>query len=327
MAQTSVIVALPQPFVKQRPSLTHTTPRLPPHLGIGIGILAVSTASIFIRFAQQAGAPSLVIAAYRLTLASLILIPVALWRHRAELRALTRREWLLAATSGVFLGAHFGTWISSLAYTTVASSAVIVNTAPLFVALISAVFLRERPSRAIGIGMVIALIGGMSVGLSDTCSLAGCPPLGEFVRGRAFIGDLLALAGAGAFAIYYVIGGKLRASMSLITYISLTYGSAAVVLMAVMLAARLPATGYAPTTYLWFLLLALIPQLIGHSAFNWALKYLPATFVAVTVLGEPIGSTILALFLLRETPSVLKVLGGALILVGILIASQQADRR
>ena len=303
--------------------MSRANPRLPPPLGLGLGIIAVSTASIFIRLAQQGGAPSLVIAAYRLTLASLILIPLALWRCWGELRALTRREWAWAAASGVFLGAHFGTWISSLAYTTVASSAVIVNTAPLFVALISAVFLREKLSRAIGMGMAIALTGGIVVGLSDACPPAGCPPLAKFLQGSAFLGDLLALAGALAFAIYYVIGGKLRASMSLVVYISLVYGSAAIVLVAVMLIARLHATGYAPLTYLWFLLLALIPQLVGHSAFNWALKYLPPTYVSVTVLGEPVGSTLLALLLLQETPSPLKLAGGALILAGIFVASRK----
>ncbi len=324
MAQTITIVALPQSFVKQNAKLSRANPPIPPPLGLGAGILAVSTASIFIRLAQQGGAPSLVIAAYRLALASLILIPLALWRRRAELRALTRREWAWAAASGVFLGAHFGTWISSLAYTTVASSAVIVNTAPLFVALISAVFLREKLSRAIGMGLAIALTGGIIVGLSDACSSStGCPPLAEFLQGSAFLGDLLALAGALAFAIYYVIGGRLRASMSLVVYISLAYGSAAVVLVAVMLIARLPATGYAPLTYLWFLLLALVPQLVGHSAFNWALKYLPPTYVSVTVLGEPVGSTLLALFLLQETPSPLKLAGGALILAGIFVASRK----
>lgn len=284
----------------------------------------MSTASLFIRYAQAEGAPSLVIAAFRLTLASLILLPIILLRHRTELRALSRTEWVLAALSGVFLGLHFGAWISSLAYTSVASSVVIVTSSPLFVALLAAVFLRETLTRSMMLGMGVALMGGVTVGLSDTCSLqTGCPPLSEFVQGEAFWGDLLALIGAIAVAVYYTIGRRLRNSLSLMVYIFVTYSIAALSLCLAVGVAGLPIAGYAPSVYGWLLLLALIPQLIGHSAFNWALKYLPATYVSVTVLGEPIGSVILAFFLLGETPSPLKLIGGALILVGIGLSSRR----
>lgn len=299
-------------------------PAVPPQLGLGIGLLAVSTASIIIRFAQNDGAASLAIAAYRLTLASLFALPLALWRGRAELHALSRREWALASVSGAFLGLHFGLWITSLAYTTVASSVVLVSTAPLFVALIAAVFLRENISPPLAAGMSVATVGGIIVGLSDACTARGCPPVSEFLRGPAFFGDALALAGAVAIALYYSLGRRLRASMSLVVYIGLTYGAAAMVLGVAALGLRVPLTGYAPQTYFWFLLLALMPQLVGYSALNWALKYLPATYVSVTVLGEPVGSTLLAMFLFGETPSWLKVIGGALTLVGILIASRRA---
>lgn len=299
-------------------------PAVPPQLGLGIGLLAVSTASIIIRFAQNDGAASLAIAAYRLTLASLFVLPLALWRGRAELHALSRRGWALASVSGVFLGLHFGLWITSLAYTTVASSVVLVSTAPLFVALIAAVFLRENISPPLAAGMSVATVGGIIVGLSDACTARGCPPVSEFLRGPAFFGDALALAGAVAIALYYSLGRRLRASMSLVVYIGLTYGAAAMVLGVAALGLRVPLTGYAPQTYFWFLLLALMPQLVGYSALNWALKYLPATYVSVTVLGEPVGSTLLAMFLFGETPSWLKVIGGALTLVGILIASRRA---
>jgi drug/metabolite transporter (DMT)-like permease len=301
-------------------------PPLPAQVGLGIGLLAVSTASILIRYAQGAGLPSLAIAALRLIFASLFLLPVALWRRRAELRALSRREWALGALSGAVLGAHFGTWITSLAYTSVASSVVLVSSSPLFVALISALALRERLSRASVGGMGVAMAGGAVVGLSDACTLGeGCPPLETFLQGPAILGDLLALAGAAAIAVYYTIGRRLRASMSLVVYIFLSYGSAAVVLALTLLAARVPLTGYAPQGYGWVLLLALLPQLVGHSSLNWALKYLPATYVSLIVLGEPIGSTLLAMLLLHETPSVLKVIGGVMILAGIVLASRRAE--
>lgn len=289
------------------------------------GILAVSLASVFIRYAQ-AYAPSLVIAAYRLSLATLILAPLALTRHREELVVLKRPQFLLALLSGIFLALHFATWISSLEYTTVASSVVLVSTTPLWVALLLPFTIREPLSKGITVGLGLALVGGTIVGLSDSCSLTtaglACPPIGEFVHGKAFFGDLLALAGAVMGACYLLIGRQLRGRMSLISYITLVYGMAAVVLVIIMLAAGEKPFGYPPQAYLWFILLALVPQLLGHSTFNWALRYLSVAFVSIALLGEPIGSTILAYFLLDEVPSGLKIIGAILILAGIYIASR-----
>ncbi|MBN2147002.1 MAG: DMT family transporter [Anaerolineales bacterium] len=305
-------------------------PRVPPQLAIAFGILAVSTASIFIRYAQEE-ASSLVIAAWRLSIASLVLAPLALSRRRAELAALSRKQIGLALLSGIFLAIHFATWITSLEYTSVASSVVLVSTTPLWVALLSPITVHERITRTILIGMLLALAGGTIVGLSDSCTwqsgVLACPDLGQFVRGKAFVGDLLAIAGALAAASYMLIGRRLRANISLVGYIFLVYGMAAIVLVVIMFAAGLRPWGYPPQTYLWFVLLALIPQLIGHSTFNWALGYLPATYVSITLLGEPIGSTILAYFLLRETPTWLKIAGGVLILFGIYVASLRQQAR
>jgi len=289
-------------------------------------ILAVSTASIFIRFAQRE-APSLVIASFRLTFASLILAPIALTRHRAELRALTRRELLLALLSGIFLALHFATWITSLEYTTVASSVVLVSTSPLWVAILAPLVLREPLTRPVLIGMLLALTGGVVIALSDACvwqNGLACPSLAEFIKGEAFLGNFLALVGAWMVAGYLLIGRRLRAKMSLVPYIFIVYSMSAVVLIVIMFASGETPLGYPPMTYVWMLLLALVPQLIGHSTYNWALRYMPAALVAVTTLGEPIGSTILAYFILHESPSFLKIFGAVLILGGIYIASLKA---
>ncbi|MGQ0602882.1 MAG: DMT family transporter, partial [Anaerolineales bacterium] len=136
-------------------------------------------------------------------------------------------------------------------------------------------------------------------------------------------GDGLALAGAVAMAVYLIVGRQARGGMSLLVYIGLTYSAAALTLVAGVLLSGQPLLGLPPAALSWIVLLALIPQLIGHSSLNWALKYLPASFVAVTVLGEPIGSILLAFLLFDETPTPLKLLGGALILTGILLASQR----
>ena len=295
--------------------------------GLLIAILAVSTASIFIRFAQRE-APSLVIAALRLTFASLALAPVALSRHREELRKLTRGELALGLLSGIFLAVHFATWISSLEYTSVASSVVLVSTGPLWVALLAPIFLKEPLTRPVLIGMFLALAGGVIIGLSDSCviSLQGnglaCPPFSEFVQGKAFLGNFLALAGAWAVAGYLMIGRRLRGGMNLVPYIFIVYGIAAVVLLGIMAVADQSPIGFPPITYIWILLLALVPQLIGHSTYNWALRYLPAALVSITTLGEPIGSAILAYFILREIPTPLTIFGGVLILGGIYISSR-----
>ncbi|MGA7194224.1 MAG: DMT family transporter [Anaerolineales bacterium] len=289
-----------------------------------IAILAVSTASIFIRFAQT-DAPSLVIAALRLTFASIALAPIALTRHRAELRALTRRELLLGLLSGLFLAIHFATWISSLEYTTVASSVVFVSTGPLWVALLSPFFLKEPLTRPVVIGMSLALVGGIVVALADACAWNHgivCPSMNQILHGRMLFGNFLALVGAWMVAGYLMIGRKLRAKMSLMPYIFLVYGMASVCLLIIVLVARESLFGYHWLTYVWILLLALVPQLIGHSTYNWALAYLSVAFVAVMTLGEPIGSSILAYFILKETPTTTVIAGGVLILIGIYLSTR-----
>jgi drug/metabolite transporter (DMT)-like permease len=300
-------------------------PPVPPLLALAFGLLAVSTASIFIRYAQK-DVPSLVISAWRLVIATLVLSPIALTRRRAELSSLSRRELGLALLSGFFLALHFATWISSLEYTSVASSVVLVTTTPLWVALLAPFTIKEPVRRLVLIGMVLALVGGVIIGLSDSCAWVGgsldCPSLAEFVRGQAFFGDLLALTGAWMAAGYLIIGRRLRAKTSLLSYIFVVYGMAAVVLSAIMFGAGEKPFGYPPVTYVWFILLALMPQLIGHSTYNWALGYLSAAIVSIAMLGEPVGSTILAYIILRETPGVIKIFGAILILAGIYVASQ-----
>jgi len=296
-----------------------------PVLAIAFGILAMASAAIFIRFAQQF-APSIVIAAYRLTLASLLLAPIALARNRSELRNLERSQLAFGLLSGLFLALHFASWITSLAYTTVASSVMLVSTVPLWVALLAPITIKEPLSRPIISGMGLALFGAIVIGISDVCTLNGtsltCPPLDEFIQGNAFIGDILALIGAIMGAGYVLIGRKLRTRVSLLSYIFVVYGMAAIILVLIMFAMGESPFGYPPQAYIWFLLLALFPQLLGHSSVNWALGYLSAAYVSIILLSEPIGSTILAYLLFEEVPSSMKIFGAILILAGIFIASR-----
>jgi drug/metabolite transporter (DMT)-like permease len=293
-------------------------------LGLLAAVLATSTASIFIRFAQ-AEAPSLVIAALRLTFASLMLAPWVWFRYRGELRELTRADLALAVLSGLFLTAHFALWITSLEHTTVASSVVFVTTGPLWVALVSPVLLRESLSRGAVAGLALALVGGAVIAAADACTWSNgidCSLLSAALRGRAMWGNFLALAGAWTVSGYLIIGRKLRARTSLIPYIFTVYGIAALSLLLVMLAAGHSPLGYRPVTYGWIFLTALVPQLIGHSTYNWALRYLPAALVSTAGLGEPIAAAVLAYFILSESPAAAVVLGGLLILAGIYLASR-----
>ncbi|MBK9750416.1 MAG: DMT family transporter [Chloroflexi bacterium] len=277
------------------------------------GIAAVSMAAIFIRFAMTEGIPANAIAAGRLTLSALILTPFALRGHWPALRQLSRRDLLLAVASGFILAVHFATWIASLGMTSVLISVAFVCTGPLWVAILEVIFLRARLALLVIVGLVVAFIGGLVIGVGGDSAA----PL----TGEALMGGLLALAGAVAFAIYLVIGRKLRAKLSLIPYIWLVYGFASVFLLLLVAATGTAITGYSAQGYFWILLLAIMPQLIGHSSFNYALRYLSATFVAVATQMEPIGSAIAALILLNETPTLQQAIGSLAIIGGVILTS------
>jgi drug/metabolite transporter (DMT)-like permease len=271
---------------------------------IPIGILAASTASIFIKLCD---APALIIATYRMVFASLVLIPFALHQKKAKEWGRKDVGWLFL--SGFFLSLHFVFWIASLKYTSVASSVVLVTTHPVFVGIGSHFLLREHLRWNLIAGIVLSVLGSSLIGYGDMATSK-----------EAIMGDGLALLGAIMASGYFLVGRKMRKGGDLLSYIFPVYSTAALVLILFSLLFQQPFFGYSPTAYLFLILLALIPQLIGHTTFNWALKYLPASMVSVTILGEPIGSTLLAFIILDEGLALWKILGGILILAGILIA-------
>jgi drug/metabolite transporter (DMT)-like permease len=290
-----------------------------------IGILAVSSASIFIRFTQTE-VSSIVIAAYRLTLAVLILMPFCIKQFIAEVVPATPGQKGLLLLSGAFLALHFYVWISSLEYTSVASSVVLVATSPLWVALFSPLILKEKSGKWTLIGLAVALTGSVIVGMSSLCMLKmgalSCGPISGLFQGKAFIGDLLALAGAFFSCGYLIVGRKVQQGISFKSYVFSVYGLAAILLVLLAAISGQRLFRFSGTAYLLLIALAVIPQLIGHSSFNWALKVLPATFVAIALLGEPIGTVILSMIFLKENPGILEVSGGVLILTGIVLASR-----
>lgn len=274
------------------------------------GVVAVSTGAVFVRLAD---APALVTAAYRMGLATVILLPFAVRHAGAELRRLSFKDVGLAGLSGLFLALHFATWISSLDYTSVANSVVLVNTIPLWVALLAPFLTHDRVGRRTVLSAVVCVSGGVVIGWGDISGGGG----------SALRGDLLAVVGAMAAAVYLLLGRRLRARLSLLAYVTVCYASAAVLLWLLVFALRLPVCGFSAGTYWAFLGMALISQIAGHSSYNWALKWFSSSLVAVSLLGEPVGSTILAYFVLGERLSVVKVLGGGLILIGIYLAAAQ----
>lgn len=275
-----------------------------------VGVVAVSFAAIFIRLAD---APALSIAFYRQALAAALFLPLALARWK-EVRALSAAQLRVAVLSGALLALHFGTWIASLSFTTVAASVVLVTTSPIFVAAASRILFGERVGRATFIGILIGLVGAAIVSGGDFG-----------ISTRAAVGDLLALAGGITAAGYLLAGRRLRAEVSLITYVGVVYTTCAVLLLPVAaFGARL--SGFSGSTWLMFVLLAVIPQALGHTIFNYLLKDMDATLVAISIMGEPVGSTLLALAFFGEVPPWTAVIGGALILAGIYVAVTRQPR-
>lgn len=278
-----------------------------PGLVLLVAVLAMSWGGPLVRYAS---APALVVAGWRVGFSVLFIAAVVLVRDRGRaIRGLALRDWALAAASGAFLAGHFWSWIASLSYTTVASSVVLVNTQPVFVAILSILFLGERPTGRQWAGIAVAVAGAAVIGW------------GDFGGGtRPLVGDLLAVAGALFVSLYYVIGRRLRQRMDLWSYIGVVYGVAAGVLLGA--AAALPdvaVTGYPATDWAVFLALAAGPMMIGHTGVNYALRHVRAYVANLALLGEPIGATLLAWWLpgIRERPSLQLVLGGSLVLIGI----------
>jgi drug/metabolite transporter (DMT)-like permease len=281
--------------------------------GLAAGVVCVSWAAILVRLADAA---PLAIAAWRLALAGATTLCFALVRRRAELRALPARSLALLALAGLALAFHFATWISSLRLTSVASSVALVTTQPVWVALLARAFLGERVGARAAAGIALAVVGGAAMAGSDVA-------LGR----DALVGDLLALLGAWGAALYFVAGRRVRADVSLGTYVGVVYPAAAIALVVAALASGAPLSGYAPRTWLALASLAVVPQLLGHSLLNWSLKWLSGTFVAVAILAEPVVSIALALPVLGERPSPGQLAGGVLLLAGVALAATEEAKR
>ncbi len=288
-----------------------------PYAALALSMAVVSSAAILISLSRAQGVPALAIAAMRMGLAAVVVAPIAVVRCRKEIRGLGTADLLRGLGAGLLLALHFAFWISSFDYTSVMSSVVFVSTNPLFVGIASVLVLKERIGRGTVIGIVVAVIGGAVVGFADV-SQAGA----ESLRG-----DVLSLLGAICASGYLLLGRSLRKRISLSLYVGIAYTVAAVALLCAVAVTRTSLAGYPAWGYVWAALLALGPQLLGHTSYNWALKYVSATLVTITLLAEPIGATLLAIPILGQIPSALRIGGGVLILAGIFISARAEARQ
>ena len=281
---------------------------------VWFAVFCVSTASIFVRWST---APSLVLAAYRKSIVTILLVPAVFGsaERRRELRALTRGTVLWCVLSGLFLAIHFWTYFLSVNNTTVAASQVLTGTEVLFVALAMALLGQERYGRWSKLGIVVALLGALLVAYTP----------GGFSAGGTLFGNLCGVIAAGMMAGYSLIGTKVRVGVSNTVYTFLVYGTSAVILNVMILFSPYAFTGYGAINYLTGFLMAVFNSLLGHSIFNWSLKYLSPTLVAICKLFQPVFSTAWAFLLLAELPALNQLLGGIVVILGIFLYIRHKD--
>jgi drug/metabolite transporter (DMT)-like permease len=293
------------------------SPRVHPGVVLAFAVFGISWAAPLIRLSS---APPLVIATWRLIIAEALLLAVLAWRGDwRQWRALAQRDHAIAAGAGVLLALHFWSWNASLSYTTIAASVVLVNLQPALVAIGSAALLRETVSRQQLVGLVLALTGALIVAspaLRSAQAVATSAISAPFGLSRVLFGDLLAAFAACAAALYYLAGRRLRSRLSLVPYVTLVYGWCTIALIVLTVLRRERFGPFPASEWAIFAGLAAGPMLLGHTGMNWALKHLPAHVVNLTVLGEPVGASILALLIpaIAERPDATTMLGGALIL-------------
>lgn len=272
-----------------------------------ICIIAVSFGSILIRLSD---AHPISIAFYRL-LFSTVVLSFFLPKHLPEIKKISKKRWITLLSIGFLLAIHFAAWISSLSYTTVASSVVLVSAHPLLVAWISHWYLGEETSKKGYIAIILALVGIVIMTSSD-----------YRISRAAFFGDILALIGMIGVAGYIIRGREIRREISLVPYAFFVYLFTTIFLGFFSLGFSTTFRIYPRREYILFILMALIPHTLGHTLYNWALKYIKAKVVSVSLLGEPVGASILAFFILNEIPPYITLIGAAITLFGIYLCTK-----
>lgn len=279
------------------------------------GIIAISTSAIFIRLAINSAKVSgigfsLFLSASRLTIASLLLIPA--WRNFHSIK-LTRGALRYGAGAGICLALHFATWITSLSFTSITASTTLVATNPIWVALLSWFWYKEKLTKVTVLGITIAFIGGVliAMGNPETVSIVNKPLLGNF----------LAIVGAFMGSLYLLFGKEAqRRGLGIGSYVAVAYSAGALVLLPLPLVFGINYFSYPDSVYFYVLLTAILPQMVGHTSFNWAMRSLSPTLVTLAILCEPVGASLFGYFIFDEVPGLHVIVGAIVLLSGVAIA-------
>lgn len=278
-------------------------PKINPYAVIVVGVIAVSVSAILVKLCS---APSGVIAFYRLFFSVLFMLPIFLKGHVSELGQITKKDWLFSAIAGVFLAFHFILWFESLNFTSVASSTVLVTLQPLFAFIGTYIFFKEKLSIKAIVSGGITILGSVIISWGDF-----------HISGRALFGDLLALIACALITAYLLFGQNVRKRISLVTYTFIVYLICSLTLFIFILTRNERFFPYKASDWVYFILLALVPTLLGHTLFNWSVKWVSTSAISVAILFEPVGATILAYFLLGEQTVWTQILGGIIVIAGI----------
>ncbi|MFJ8100043.1 DMT family transporter [Lysinibacillus sp. NPDC096212] len=280
-------------------------PKIHPYIPIFIGVISVSLSAIFVKLANaEAG----VIAFYRMFFSVLIMAPLFFWKYAKEVKGLRIRDWLFSSVAGIFLAFHFILWFESLNYTSVASSTVLVTLQPLFAFVGTYFFFKENITLKTIFAGVIAIVGSILISWGDFK-----------LSGTAFYGDMLALVACALVTAYFLFGQDVRKRLSLVTYTMIVYAVSTITLFIYVLIKGESFGPYSAMDWIWFILLAIVPNLFGHTLFNWSIKYVSTNVVSVAILFEPIGAAILALLIFKEYLIATQIFGGFIVIVGILL--------
>ena len=286
--------------------------KINPKAVVVLAALFCSLSAIFFKFSS---APAVTVAAWRMGFTVLILLPVILKKHRKELASVDKKSLLLCCLSGLFLGLHFTAYFESLNHTSVTSSVVLVDTQVIFVALIMLIVLKEKIPKKGVIGIALTLIGSVVIGMAD----------GSAGGDNILYGDFLALGGAVFLAIYTSIGYVARRSISTTVYTFTVYLMSFITLAVIAIISGAGLTGYPPENLLLSLLLSVFCTLLGHSLYNWSLKYISAAFMSTVSLLEPVFSTVFAIFIFSEIPVPLQIAGVVIIIIGVAVYSSAKE--
>jgi len=287
---------------------------LPSRVDLALIVVAVGAVATSGPLIAATAAPALAVAFWRNGFAVAVMAPFTLLRRRDQVRGLSRSQWRLIAVAGVLLAAHFATWITSLRFTSVATSTALVATQPVWAGL----FARARGARiarTAWIGIAITVVGAML--------LTG---LDVRLSGRAVVGDVLALVGGVLAAGYVTAGAAIRRTVDTATYTTLCYSTTALVLVIACLIGRQQLSGYSGWDWLRIAALTVGAQLLGHSVFNRVLKTTSATVVSLSILFEVPGAAVIAAIWLHQSVRVAQVPAALLLLLGLAVVIRSGVR-